>query len=519
MSDPKSEEFKSHPTIFFIFGATGDLAKKRILPALFKLYKARLLPDQFRIIGTGRTQYNTDEFRSYVESLLEVDRSSLFRASEKKSFYSKNQETTGVVRGNLFGDFANYLDYLVLDITQNKNLNLIREEIQNFEKASGSCPKVIYYMAISHDIFTSAIENLGLNKLNLSCSTHNSTPRLIIEKPFGSNLESALTLKLLLDKYFHEDQIYRIDHYLGKETVQNILAFRFGNEIFEPTWNKNFIDSIQITTAEYIGVEKRGEFYDKTGALRDITQNHLLQLLSLVTMEEPKHFTASEINERKKVVLKDVKRLSLQDVEKNTVRGQYKGFLEEEKIGPKSQTETYALIKLEVDNPRWRGVPIYLRTGKKLTGKVTSIIIQFKDTRHKLFGELDTKPTPNHITLQIQPNEGIGIRLIAKKPGLTTAIEPVDMEFCYKTSFDTPQPEAYERLIIDVILGDQSLFISQEVVEECWRIIDPIRDAWDKSITKLSVYKPGSWGPKEAEELIQRDGRKWQAPLLTICKI
>ncbi len=495
MSSPESQDFKNQPTIFFIFGATGDLAKKRIFPALFKLYKSNLLPNKFKIVGTGRTKYSSKEFRSYIEGSLDLDDSNAFRS------------------------FADSIEYLILDIAENKSLNLIRTSIKNFEKASEDCPKVIYYMAISPDIFNFAVENLGKNKLNLSCSIHSTTPRLIFEKPFGYNLESALTLKMLTDKYFKEEQIFRIDHYLGKETVQNILAFRFGNEIFEPVWNKDYIDHIQITTAEYIGVEKRGEFYDKTGALRDITQNHLLQLLSLITMEEPKLFNPTEINHRKMSVLKDVKRLTNSEIKKNTVRGQYEGFLNEEKIDQNSKTETYTLTKMEVDNPRWQGVPIYIRTGKKLTGKVTSIIVQFKDTRHKLFGELDTKPTPNHITLQIQPNEGIGIRLVAKKPGLATEIEPVDMEFCYKTSFETPQPEAYERLILDVILGDQSLFISQEVVEECWRIIDPIRDAWDKNEVPLSIYKPGSWGPKEADELIEQDGRKWLAPILTICKI
>lgn len=494
MPDSESSEIKNQPTIFFIFGATGDLAKKRIFPALYKLFISGLLPTKFKIVGTGRTQFSNDEFRSYVENFLEVEDASIFN------------------------NFAREIDYLVLDIAQNVNLTAIKDSIKQFEKTAGDCPKVIYYMAIIPGIFSQAIENIGQNKLNVSCTSHESKPRLIIEKPFGANLESALTIKLLIDKYFKEEQIYRIDHYLGKETVQNILAFRFGNEIFEPTWNKNYIDHIQITTAEYIGVEKRGNFFDKTGALRDITQNHLLQLLALITMEEPKHFTATEINQRKMAVLKDVKRLTSQEIETSTVRGQYGGYLKEDKISPESKTETYALIKLEVDNPRWQGVPIYLRTGKKLSGKVTSIIIQFKETKHQLFADLDQKSMPNHITLQIQPNEGIGIGLIAKKPGLTTTFEPVNMEFCYETSFTQRQPEAYERLLVDVILGDQSLFISQDVVEQCWRIIDPIRNAWDKNITPMSVYKPGVWGPKEADELVEKDGRKWLAPVLTICK-
>lgn len=483
------------PLVFVVFGATGDLAKKRIFPALFKLYSAKFISENLRIIAAARTPHTDEKFREYLKQSLEV------------------KDTTS------FEGFIKRIVYLPLDVATDKNLETVKEAIHQFEKEVKNCLQTIYYMSISPDIFTSAIENLGKEGLNISCDEHKTKPRIIIEKPFGSSLESALTLKLLLEKYFSVDQIYRIDHYLGKETVQNIFAFRFGNEIFEPVWNNEYIDHIQITVAEYVGVEKRGVFYDKAGALRDITQNHLLQLLSLITMEEPAAFTPLEINRRKMAVLNDVQKLTQQDVTNSTVRAQYEGFTEEEKIDPKSQTETYALIKLEVDNPRWKGVPIYLRTGKKMPGKVSSIILQFKDTRHKLFRDLDLKPTPNHITLQIQPNEGIGIRLVAKRPGLTTEIEPVDMEFCYRTSFDTPQPDAYERLILDVINGDQSLFISQDVIEECWRIIDPIRDVWDKGQPNLITYKPGTWGPKEADKLIAKDGRQWLAPLLTICKI
>lgn len=485
----------SKPLVFVIFGATGDLAKKRIFPSLFKLYTSKLLPQNLKIICAARTPYTSEKFQNYLKENLKID--------NKKSFE----------------DFCKSIEYFPIDVAEDKNLKSIKDSISRFEKSINVCPQTIYYMAIAPDIFAKAIGNLGTEGLHITCNEHKTKPRIIIEKPFGSSLESALTLKMLLAKYFEEEQIYRIDHYLGKETVQNIFAFRFGNEIFEPTWNNQYIDNIQIITSEHIGVEKRGEFYDKAGALRDITQNHLLQLLSIITMEEPKGFNASDINERKLAVLKDVKAPAADKVAASTVRAQYEGYLQEEKIDPKSQTETYALIKLEVDNPRWSGVPIYLRTGKKLMGKVTSIIVQFKDTRHKLFADLDMKPTPNHITLQIQPNEGIGIRLVAKKPGLTTTIEPVDMEFCYKTSFDTPQPEAYERLIMDVIAADQSLFISQEVIEQCWRIIDPIEEAWQMGKVPLVTYKPGNWGPKEADELIEKDGRKWLTPFLTICKI
>lgn len=493
--DSSYSSTQNKPLVLVIFGATGDLAKKRIFPALFKLFSAELLPSKFKIICAARTKYSNQDFQNYVQENLSAESSAIL------------------------DEFTNSIEYLPVDVAEDKNLSNIKAAIENFEKETQSCPQTIYYMAIAPGIFAKAIENLGIEGLNISCREHNAKSRIIVEKPFGSSLESALTLKLLLEKFFSEDQVYRIDHYLGKETVQNILAFRFGNEIFEPTWNNQYIDHIQIITSEHVGVENRGEFYDKSGALRDIMQNHLLQLLSIITMEEPQQFNAKEINNRKMAVLKDVKRLSPEEAAAATVRGQYKGYLEEPKINPQSQTETYALIKLEVDNPRWRGVPVYLRTGKKLTGKVTSIIIQFKDTKHQLFSDLTLKPTPNHITLQIQPNEGIGIRLVAKKPGLDTSIEPVDMEFCYKTSFDAPQPEAYERLIMDVILGDQSLFIAQDVIEECWRIIDPIEDAWQTGKVPLAKYEPGTWGPKEADELIEKDGRQWLTPFLTICKI
>src|SRR3989344_5015984 len=475
-------EQNTKPLVFVIFGATGDLSKKRIFPALYKLYSARLLPEKVLLVAAARSAFTDTKFRDYLKSNLQV--------SDTASVES----------------FLKNIVYLPLDVAKDKNLQAVKVIISNLEKQAGACPQTIYYMSIAPDIFTSAIENLGKGGLNISCSNHKTKPRIIVEKPFGSNLESALTLKILLDKYFSAEQIYRIDHYLGKETVQNIFAFRFGNEIFEPIWNNEYIDHIQITASEYVGVEKRGAFYDKSGALKDITQHHLLQLLSIITMEEPASFTTQEINRRKMAVLNDMQKLTPEQVASSTVRAQYEGYLQEEQINPNSQTETYALIKLEVDNPRWKGVPVYLRTGKKLPGKVSSIIVQFKDTRHKLFKDLDLKPTPNHITLQIQPNEGIGIRLVAKKPGLTTTIEPVDMEFCYKTSFDTPQPDAYERLIMDVVNGDQSLFISQDVIEECWRIIDPIRDVWDKGQPKLAAYKPGTWGPKEAGDLIERDG-------------
>lgn len=487
---------KIGPTIFVIFGATGDLATKRIFPALFKLGLANLLPQKFSVIACARTARTSEDFQKLIKTAV--------LAKDEKAWAS----------------FMQKIDYLSLDAAEDINLDKLSAKIKACEDLFGECPQIIFYMAISPAIFEKAILNLGKNNLHLICQTHNRhKPAIIVEKPFGQNLESARNLDSTLAKFFGEDQIYRIDHYLGKETAQNIFAFRFANEIFEPVWNNQFIDHVQITTAEYAGVEKRGEFYDKNGALRDIVQNHLIQLLTLVAMEIPKKFAAKSINAEKLAVIKSIKIPNEEEIVKNTVRGQYQGYLSEEKISPSSQTETYAMAKLFIENKRWAGVPFYLRTGKKLPGKATSIIVQFKEKGHKFFENFWEKPLPNHITFQIQPNEGIGIRLAAKKPGLTTVLEPVDMEFCYKTSFDTPQPEAYERLLVDVILSDQSLFMDQNVIEKSWKIIDPIENVWQAGKPKLAIYKPGSWGPKEADELIRKDGREWLIPLLTICKI
>lgn len=486
---------KTKAAIFVIFGATGDLAAKRIFPALSKLHSNNLLPQKFKVIACARTPHTRENFSKLISQSPHME--------DKEGWQNISRD----------------LSYLSLDIAENLNLDLLAKEIDKFENELGVCCERIFYMAISPSIFEKAFENFGKNNLHLGCTKHNTKPRIIIEKPFGRDLKSAKNINNILSQYFAPEQIYRIDHYLGKETVQNIFAFRFANEIFEPVWNKDYIDHVQITTAEYIGVEKRGEFYDQTGALRDIVQNHLLQLLLLTTLEKPESFAAKNINQKKLEIIKSIKKLTPAEVAKNTIRGQYQGYLEEEKINPQSQTESYAMVKLEIDQGRWQGVPFYLRTGKKLTGKVTSIIVQFKEKGHKLFANFWEKPLPNHITIQIQPNEGIGIRLAAKKPGLATALEPVDMEFCYKTSFDVAQPEAYERLLLDVISADQSLFLSQEIVEESWKVIDPIRNVWDSGAPKLAAYKPGSWGPEEADQLIEKDGRQWLAPILTICKI
>lgn len=495
MSPPQElVRIKDLPSAFVIFGATGDLSRKKIFPALFVLFKARLLPEKFKIIAAARTPHTRESFGQILRETIEV-------------------------KDKSWNDFTQKIDYLSIDIAENKNLQELSSLLEDFEEKSNVCLKRIFYMAVSPAIYQKALENLGQNRLHLGCTTHGSRARIVVEKPFGWNLQTAKTLNDKLQKYFDEDQIYRIDHYLGKETVQNIFAFRFGNELFEPIWNNHFIDHIQITAAEHEGVEKRGEYYDRAGALRDVVQNHLLQLLALVTCEMPEKFEPQSILAKKESIIRHIKKMTAAEIATSSVRAQYQDYTKEEKIDRQSQTETYALIKLYIDTIRWQGVPIYLRTGKRLTGKVSSIIVQFKEKGHKLFEDFWEQPLPNHITIQMQPTEGIGIRLVAKKPGLTTVLEPVDMEFCYKKSFDVPQPEAYERLLIDIIAGDQSLFLSQDIIEDSWKVIDPIRAVWDAGRPKLSLYKPGSWGPKEADNLIIKDGRQWLAPLLTICKI
>jgi len=487
------QEVKNSASVFVVFGATGDLSGRKIFPSFFELSKNNLLPEKFKIIACARSKLQTSDFRD----------------SLKDSTNPKDQKA--------WDTFAQKIEYVAADVEKNIDLSKVSEAISNFEDAAKVCPQQIFYMAVSPFIFKESIQNLGKNKLNLGCSRHPKRARIVIEKPFGFDLKSALDLDLELHKLFQEDHIYRIDHFLGKETVQNIFAFRFGNELFEPIWNNAYVDNVQITAAERIGIEHRGEYYDKTGALRDFIQNHLLQLLAITTMEIPEKFDHDHIRNKKLDVIRSIKKLTADEVVTSTVRGQYELYHQEEKVDPKSQTETYAMVRFEIENKRWQGVPFYLRTGKHLEGKVTSIIFSFKEKRHKFFENFWDKSMPNHITLQIQPNEGIGIRLIAKKPGLTTALEPVDMEFCYKTSFNTPQPDAYERLLMDIMTGDQTLFLGD--VTESWKLIDPIEEIWQSGKPPLHIYKHGIWGPKAAGDFIAKEGRQWLAPLLTICKI
>lgn len=486
-------KIKDLPTAFVIFGATGDLSRKKIFPSFYELSKSKLLPKKFRIIAAARSQFTSSDFaESLRENIQKID-------------------------GNAWDIFAKQIKYISCDVDQDLNLEKIEEALAQFEEESPPCVMRIFYMAISPMIYERAFENLGKHKLNLGCQIHNRPSRIVIEKPFGFDYQSAQRLQSSLTQHFSEEQIYRIDHYLGKETVQNILALRFGNEIFEPVWNNRYVDHVQITFTERIGIGKRGAFYEKIGALRDVVQNHLFQLLALITMEEPDRLDHQHFRKSRLEIIKSIKRPTADEIASWSVRGQYEGYRQEENVDKNSQTETFVALRLFLENKRWQGVPIYFRTGKKLLGDVTSIILQFKEKGHKIFENFWEQPMPNQIMIQIKPTEGIGIRLVAKKPGLITTLEPVDMEFCYKTSFDVPNPDAYERLLMEVMLGDRTLFVGQ--VGESWKIIDRFEEVWASGKPKLSIYKPGSWGPKEADSLIKKDGRQWLAPYLTICKI
>jgi glucose-6-phosphate 1-dehydrogenase len=378
--------------------------------------------------------------------------------------------------------------------------------MKNWEISSGNR---IYYMATPPGVFPNIIDLLGLTG---QLTEYNGWRRVVIEKPFGTDFESARSLNEQIHKTLNENQIYRIDHYLGKETVQNILVTRFANTIFEPLWNRNYIDHVEVTVAEQVGVEHRARFYDSVGVLRDMFQNHLLQLVSLVAMEPPASFDATALRNEKVKVLSSIRPMKEEDVIQNTVRAQYKGYREEEGVNPNSMTPTYAALKLQINNWRWQGVPFYLRSGKRLKEKLSQITIQFKEPPNLLFTTKQDRLTPNMLVLYLQPDEGVHWRFEAKVPDTISQLRSVDMEFHYEDSFGkTALPEAYERLLLDTISGDASLFTRADEVETAWGLIDPILELWEapQKQQPLAFYEAGSWGPTESDELLARDGRSW----------
>jgi glucose-6-phosphate 1-dehydrogenase len=475
------------PTSIVIFGASGDLTQRKLVPSLFNLYRKGRLPKQFRILGYGNTAFTDDQFRTHLEEGMK----------QFASYEYKPEEWTA------FAANLGYLQGRYTDLADFKKLGAL---LKSWESSSGNR---IYYMATPPGVFPNIIDLLGLTE---QLKESNGWRRVVIEKPFGTDFESAHSLNEQIHKTLNENQIYRIDHYLGKETVQNILVTRFANTIFEPLWNRNYIDHVEVTVAEQVGVEHRARFYDSVGVVRDMFQNHLLQLVSLVAMEPPASFDATALRNEKVKVLGSIRPMKPEAVTRNTVRAQYKGYREEEGVDAKSLTPTFAVLKLHIDNWRWQGVPFYLRSGKRLKEKLSQITIQFKEPPHLLFPNTGERITPNMLVLYLQPDEGVHWRFEAKVPDTIAQLRSVDMEFHYADSFGkTAIPEAYERLLLDTITGDASLFTRADEVETAWNLIDPITRAWESSRADqpLAFYDSGSWGPVEADELLARDGSTW----------
>jgi glucose-6-phosphate 1-dehydrogenase len=489
---------QSSPAIFFIFGASGDLTSRKLIPALYNLFLDGWLPTNFAVIGMGRTAYSDPEYRNL-----------LLEDINKFSRNGKNDDR--------WKDFSNHLYYQISDIDKDESYVEQGRRIKAFTESWGEIPTIIYYLAVAPRHFGSIAEKLAKHQLTADADK----TRVVIEKPFGHDLESARALNQLLNRVFKEQQIYRIDHYLGKETVQNILAFRFANSILEPIWNRNHIDHVEISVTEKLGVDTRGAYYEEAGALRDMVQNHILQLLCLVAMEPPVSFEADEVRNRKVDVLHAMRKFTEEDVNKNTVRGQYaggwvegtqvKGYREEKNVKPDSNTETYAALKLFVDNWRWHGIPFYLRTGKRLQKSSSLITIQFKDVPHMIFPtETIEGWQQNRLIISIQPEMSIRLQMQAKRPGLDMTLNPVDLVFDYSGTYDGQSPEAYETLLLDTMMGDQTLFMRGDEVEAAWALLMPVIQAWaGKKSLNFPNYTADSWGPELAEALIARDGFHW----------
>lgn len=487
------------PTIFVIFGGTGDLNKRKLIPALYNLFIDGYMHQDFAVIGTGRSEFSDEQYR---QNLLDA----------------VNQfSRTGKAKKELWEDFADTVHYCSTDFNKPTTFENLKKDIETYQKQYGKETQVIYYLAVAPNFFPDIAE--CLHKYKLTEDEENC--RIVIEKPFGKDLDSAKELNKLLSKIFSEKQIYRIDHYLGKETVQNMMAFRFANSFLEPLWNRTYIDHVQISVTEQLGVGTRGDYYEGAGALKDMIQNHLLQLLCLVGMESPINFDADEIRNRKVEVLRAMRPFTPEDVRTCAVRGQYskgwvegnevKGYRTEEKVDSQSNTETYAAIKFHIDNWRWQGVPFYVRTGKRLNQTSSLITIQFRDVPHHIFASGATENwQQNRLIISIQPEMSIRLQVQSKRPGLDMILNPVDMVFDYKGTYDHDTPEAYETLLLDAMTGDQTLFMRGDQVEEAWKLVMPIIEHWEsKKSLNFPNYPADSWGPEEAEALIARDGFHW----------
>jgi glucose-6-phosphate 1-dehydrogenase len=495
-------ERRAPPAALVIFGASGDLTHRKLLPALFELYCSDLLAPQFAVLGFARSPLSDDQFRALAHQGIERYARHTQVSEERWRTFSEHLH----YRASQFGDSASYRD--------------LSADLARMDRDQGTHGNRLFYLATPPEIFPIVIEQLGQASLNAP-TAGGAFVRIVIEKPFGTDLASARALNRSVQQVFDESQVYRIDHYLGKETVQNILAFRLANGIFEPIWNRNYIDQVQITVAETDGVGTRGGYYDKVGAFRDMVVNHMLQLLTVVAMEPPVAFEAEPVRDEKLKVLKALRRIPVERIGELTLRGQYTagvvdgqpvaGYRGEEKVAPDSWTETFVVARLEVDNWRWAGTPFYVRHGKRLARRVSEISIQFKRAPRAFFAGGE-RLDPNVLSIRIQPDEGISLRFAAKAPGPTMRLQEVDMNFLYRHSFgplEQVQADAYERLLLDALIGDRTLFTRADEVEQAWAWADTILEGFRHRARDIQFYPAGSWGPAWAEAFIERDGRHW----------
>ncbi len=495
-------------TVFVIFGGGGDLAWRKLIPALYNLFLDGRLPARFKVLGTGRNQLSDESYRRRL-------REGVDQFSDRGEVDEKSWE-----------DFSSNVFFLESDLGDSRAFAAIAKELAAYDEQISGRAIRIFYLAVPPDMFKPIASGLAGEKLNRD----RSQARIVVEKPFGHDPESARRLDRILAEHFLESQIYRIDHYLGKETVQNIIAFRFGNALFEPIWNRRYIDHVQITVAEEDGIGHRSGYYEHAGALRDIIQNHLLQILCLVAMEAPVSFGSDEIRQKKVDVLRAIRPITADQVGQNAVRGQYgSGLIRGERVppyrseagvAPASTTETFAAVRFFVDNWRWQDVPFYLRTGKRLPARISEVCIHFRPVPHQAFpGAALADSRPNRLVMAIQPEEGILLRFEVKHPGPSMALAPVMMQFYYREAFRTRSPEAYETLLLDVVRGDSTLFMRSDQTEAAWAVIAPILDKWQSvNPTDFPNYHAGSWGPESADIFIARDGRSWTLPTFLQCR-
>jgi glucose-6-phosphate 1-dehydrogenase len=487
---------RAPPGALVVFGASGDLTSRKLLPALGSLCRRRLLPPGFAVVGVARTPLDDEGFRDLMMDSV--------------------PDTAG------WEEVVKVSRYVAGDYDDPDTFTRLKAVLDELDDDLGRPGNRTYYLATVPAMFDHVAAGLGAAGLN-SPRDPETAVRLVIEKPFGRDLDSARRLDAALHETFDESQIYRIDHYLGKETVQNVLALRFANAIFEPLWNRRYIDHVQITVAESLGVEKRGGFYERAGALRDIVQNHVMQVLSLTLMEPPGSIDAQGIRDEKVKALRSVVIPTPEQVLSDVVRAQYDSgwsegkavpaYRQEPDVDPKSQTETYVAMHLTVDNWRWAGVPIYIRTGKRLPKRLTEVALQFQRVPHLAFNPAESRELrPNALVLRIQPDEGVALRFGAKVPGQSFKVRDVLMDMSYGAAFMEEAPDAYERLLLDAMVGDPTLFIRSDEVDQAWQIVQPILSTWEEQPVPLAGYAAGTWGPRQADQLIERDGRQWRTP-------